>query len=115
MNLSDLVYQYIPAWLMALAMWLVALANAYQAGGYGYSRRWQKRIKAFTWWLMGAVYFYEFIFSPPPGEARVLFRLAIGLLVLSELAYHFDTIIDIAEVIVLKAKRRVRDGPTDNS
>jgi len=115
MKLIAIVYQLAPPWLMALAMWLVALANAYQAGRYGYSKRWQKRIKAFTWWLTGAVYAYDFIFSPPPGEARVLFRLAIGLLVLSELAYHFDTLIDIAEVIVLKAKRRVRDGPTDNS
>ena len=100
---------------MALLFWLVMVANIYQSYTPRYRRRrWAKRIKAFVWWLIGAIYLFDHITTPLPGDARVLFRLAMGLLALSELAYHFDILLNIAEVIALKAKRRVRDGTTDD-
>ena len=115
MQPSDLVYGLAPSWGMALLCWLVAIANIYQSLSLRYRKRWQKRIKAINWFILASAYMYDHATIPEPGEAKVIFRLAIGLLVLGELAYHFDTLLNIAEVIAQKAKRKVRHGTTDNS
>ena len=115
MDISNHIYGLAPSWAMALLFWLVMVANIYQSYTPRYRRRrWAKRIKAFVWWLIGAIYLFDHITTPLPGDAKALFRLAMGLLALSELAYHFDILLNIAEVIALKAKRRVRDGTTDD-
>jgi len=114
MNLSDLVYGLAPSWGMALLCWLVAIANIYQSLSLRYRKRWQKRIKAINWFILASAYMYDHATMPAPGEAKVIFRLAIGLLVLGELAYHFDTLLNIAEVIAHKARRRIRHGPNNS-
>ena len=115
MDISNHIYGLAPSWAMAFLCWLVMVANIYQSYMPVYRlKRPQKSVKAFVWWLVGIVYFYDHITTPLSGEARVLFRVAMGILVLSELAYHFDTLLDIINVIASKARRKVRDGPTDD-
>jgi len=116
MDLSAAVYRFAPSWVMALLCVLVAVANIYQSYQPQYRlKRWPKRLKAANWALVSSVYLYSHILEPVPGEAKVLFRVAIGLLVLGELAYHFDTLLNIAEVIAHKAGRRVRKRGTIDS
>ena len=115
MDISNHIYGLAPSWAMAFLCWLVMVANIYQSHMPLYIRkRPQKRVRAFVWWLIGVVYFYDHITTPLLGETKILFRVAMGILVLSELAYHFDTLLNVVEVITLKAKRKVRDGPTDD-
>jgi len=115
-NLSDLVYGLGPSWALAVVWWLVALATVYEAKlKPRKGDRLKKRLKGFNWFILGSVYMYDHIFTPAPGEAKVLFRVAIGLVALGELAYHFDTLLNIAEVIAHKARRRVRHGQINDS
>ena len=104
MTVAGLVMS-IPLWLIGLGCYLVALVSLWRARN-GYSvKRWPRRIKAINWLVMGTFYFYMCLFNPAPGEVRVYFRAAVVLLVLGEVAYHADTLLNIAEVITGKAKR----------
>ena len=115
MDISNHIYGLAPSWAMAFLCWLVMVANIYQSHMPRYRlKRSQKRVRAFVWWLIGTVYLYDHITTPLSGEARVLFRLAMGILVLSELAYHFGTLLNIINVIALKARRKVQHGTTDD-
>ena len=97
--------QSIPLWAIGLGCYLVALVNLWQAqNGYTY-KRWPRRIKAINWIVMGSFYFYMVIFNTEPGEVRVYFRAAVIMLILGEVAYHTDTLLNIAEVMIDKTKR----------
>ena len=115
MDISNHILSYAPSWAMALLFWLVMAANIYESHMPRYRlKRSQKRVRAFVWWLIGTVYLYDHITTPLLWESKVIFRLAMGILVLSELAYHFDTLLNIINVIASKVRRKVRDGPTDD-
>ena len=110
MDLRVAVYTIAPVWLMGMLCWLVALANLWLSANGFRDKRWQRRIKSLNWMVLGTFYFYMFIVNPEPGEVRVLFRIAIGLMVLGEVAYHFDTLLTIAEVTINRAKRLIWHG-----
>jgi hypothetical protein len=105
MNFAAIVYGIAPTWIMGILVWLVALEN-WQLSRLVKSNRWQKRIKAITWFVFGAVYIADHILNPLPDDVRIYYRVTLFFLVLGEVGYHARVLMDIARATKKKVKQR---------
>ena len=67
-------------------------------------KRWPRLLLASNWLILAFVYTYDAIAEPPAAEALMMVSLAFVLLVIGEVAYHGDTITEIAGTTVKNVK-----------
>lgn len=88
---------------MAVACFLISLINLYRARIEHY-KIWPRRLKAFNWAVLGLAFLLIYFVDASPMIERSWLRLAFALLVVGELSYHGDVIVQVTEQIIAKIK-----------
>jgi hypothetical protein len=102
--MSEIVYSMVTPFLMGILCLLVVSIHVYTSLINGAAKKCPKLVKAGNWLLLSLVYLVDALLSPAAADSRVWFRMAFFLLVLSELAYHGDTIVDIYQYLKSRVK-----------
>jgi hypothetical protein len=95
-ELSDFTFTFFNGWVVGTMCLLVALVMLFGAWERQY-KRWNRRIKALNWTFLGLVFIADAVLNPPAILIRPWFRIAFFFLLLNELTYHADVILDAAE------------------
>ena len=105
MSFTDIIYDIARTWVMALFCFAIAGGNLYLSRNQ-LIKQWPKRIKAANWLILGLVYLADHIWNPLAVDIRVYYRLALFLMFMGEVGYHFDTFQDIGEAVTKRIRRR---------
>lgn len=89
------VYRLLSPEIMSLICYSIAVIHFYLSGKNGW-KRWPKFWKGFNWTLLGSIYLTDAILHPDAVEIRVYFRIVLALLFIGEVAYHGDTLSNMA-------------------
>ena len=94
-ELFDLTFTLLNGWLLFAMCILIAMVMLFAAWEKPY-KRWNRRIKALNWTFLALVFFADALLSPAPVHIRPWFRIAFFMLLLNEITYHGDVIMNAA-------------------
>lgn len=106
-EITMFVFKYLNSFHMAVLCFVVMGIHLYMVIFHRHKRL-PKAFRSLNWFILAAVYLVDSSVQFTLLEGRVLFRLALFLLVLGEVAYYGDV---IAEILG-RAAARMKKWPT---